>query len=224
MGPKNYVDFHLFRNMEFLPPEIDQYVCAHTRHEPEHLHQLTRETYLKVLMPRMLSGHLQGRVLAMISHMIQPKRILEIGTYTGYSALCMAEGLQENGKLITIDINAELESMVRKHIAAFPAIDYRLGNALDLIPSLDEEWDLVFIDADKENYSAYYDLVFDRVRQGGFIIADNVLWSGKVLLPKEKLDKDTKALVEFNAKVNADQRVENVLFPIRDGLMVVRKK
>jgi predicted O-methyltransferase YrrM len=224
MHLKNYVDFHLYRDMEFLAPEIDQYVCAHTRKEPDHLHQLTRETYLKVLMPRMLSGHLQGRVLSMISHMIQPKRILEIGTYTGYSAVCMAEGLHENGKLITIDVNAELETMVRKHIASFPAIDYRLGNALEIIPTLDEEWDLVFIDADKENYSAYFHLVFDRVRKGGFIIADNVLWSGKVIMPSEKMDKDTKALVQFNAMVNADERVENVLFPIRDGLMIVRKK
>jgi predicted O-methyltransferase YrrM len=136
----------------------------------------------------------------------------------------MAEGLHENGKLITIDVNAELETMVRKHIASFPAIDYRLGNALEIIPTLDEEWDLVFIDADKENYSAYFHLVFDRVRKGGFIIADNVLWSGKVIMPSEKMDKDTKALVQFNAMVNADERVENVLFPIRDGLMIVRKK
>jgi predicted O-methyltransferase YrrM len=172
----------------------------------------------------MLSGHMQGRVLAMFSQMIRPSVILEIGTYTGYSALCLAEGLQPDGKLITIDINEELEGGVR---ASFKAsrfhhqIDYRVGNALEIIPMLNDSFDLVFIDADKENYSRYYDLVINRVPLGGYILADNVLWSGKVL--SEKPDKDTQAIQHFNRKVHMDSRVENVLLPIRDGIMIMRK-
>jgi caffeoyl-CoA O-methyltransferase len=178
------------------------------------------------MMPRMLSGHLQGQVLKMISHMVRPARILEVGTYTGYSALCLAEGLQEGGKLHTIDINEELEIMVRKFISEAgmeEKIEYHIGNALDIIPTFNETFDLVFIDADKENYSNYYDLVIDKVRKGGFIIADNVLWSGKVLMDRAKMDPDTKAIFDYNDKVMNDDRVENVLFPIRDGLMVARK-
>lgn len=176
------------------------------------------------MAPRMLSGHLQGRVLAMISRMIQPKRILEIGTYTGYSAICLAEGLQPGGKLITIDVNEELEDMVRKNFekAALSAqIDFRIGNAVDIIPQLNEKFDLVFIDADKENYSRYFDLVIDNVNLNGIILADNVLWSGKVL--DEKPDKDTKAIIGFNRKVAEDERIQNVLLPIRDGIMMMRK-
>jgi caffeoyl-CoA O-methyltransferase len=215
--------------MDFLPKKLDDYVCDHTTSESDLLQQLNRETYSKVLMPRMLSGHLQGRVLSMISHMIRPKRILEIGTYTGYSALCLAEGLAEAGILHTIDINEELESMVRKYIGLAgmeSKIQYHIGDATQIIPYLNEKLDLVFIDADKENYSTYYDLVFDKVSPGGYIIADNVLWSGKVLMeePIAAGDKDTLALVAFNERVMNDDRVENVLFPIRDGLMVIRKK
>lgn len=212
--------------MEFLDPKIDAYVNSHTREENEILRKLNRETHAKIMMPRMLSGHLQGQVLRMLSLMITPKRILEIGTYTGYSALCLAEGLQEGGKLYTIDINEELETMVRKFIGEAgmnDRIDYRIGNALDVIPMINETFDLVFIDADKENYSKYFDLVFDKVRKGGFIIADNVLWSGKVIMDPAKMDVDTKAICDFNNKVMNDPRVENVLFPIRDGLMVARK-
>jgi caffeoyl-CoA O-methyltransferase len=166
-------------------------------------------------------------VLSMLAHMIKPRRILEIGTYTGYSALCLAEGLTTDGQLHTMDINEELETMVRKYIAQAgmqDKITYHIGDATKLIPGLNETFDLVFIDADKENYSTYYDLVFDKLRTGGFIIADNVLWSGKVLTTPEPDDKDTRAIIAFNDKVMKDERVENVLFPIRDGLMVVRKK
>ncbi len=212
--------------MDFLPEEIEQFVEAHTRHEPEVLKQLNRETYAKVLIPRMLSGHVQGQVLRMFSLMIKPKKILEIGTFTGYSGICLSEGLQEGGKLITIDVNAELEEMVRsyfKKAGVENIIDYRIGNALQIIPSLNEKFDLVFIDADKENYSNYYDLVFDKVNTGGYIIADNVLWSGRVTEPKDKMDKDTRAIVAYSEKVHADSRVENVLFPVRDGLLVARK-
>lgn len=212
--------------MDFLPEEIEQFVEAHTRPESEVLKQLNRETYAKVLMPRMLSGHLQGQVLRMLSLMIKPKNILEVGTFTGYSGICLSEGLQEGGKLITIDVNAELEDMVRKYFKQAEVenkIDYRIGNAMQIIPSLNEKFDLVFIDADKENYSNYYDLVFDKVNTGGYIIADNVLWSGKVTEPKEKMDKDTRAIVAYSEKIHADNRVENVLFPVRDGLLVARK-
>lgn len=212
--------------MDFLDPKIETYVTSHTRPENEVLKKLNRETHAKVMMPRMLSGHLQGQVLKMLSFMIRPRHILEIGTYTGYSALCLAEGLQDGGKLHTIDINEELESMVRQFITEAGMenkIDYHLGKALDIIPSLNEPFDLVFIDADKENYSKYYDLVFDKVRKGGFIIADNVLWSGKVIMDPAKMDVDTKAICDYNDKVMNDDRVENVLFPIRDGLMVARK-
>ncbi len=210
--------------MNFLPEAIEEYVAQHTASESELLAKLNRETHAKVLMPRMLSGHVQGRVLSMLSHMIKPSRILEIGTYTGYSALCMAEGLSDDGKLITIDINEELEDMVRSYIdeaQLSDKIDYKIGNAIDLIPQLNDTFDMVFIDADKINYSNYYDLCIDKVRQGGFIIADNVLWSGKVV--GDKIDKDTQALLDFNNKIQEDTRVENVLFPVRDGLMVVRK-
>lgn len=210
--------------MEFLEPALAKYIEQHTDEEPALLKELNRETQLKVLMPRMISGHFQGRVISMLTKMIKPKNILEIGTYTGYSALCFAEGIQAGGKLITIDINEELEDLVRKYInkSAFKdIIDYRIGDAAKLIPELKENFDIVFIDADKENYSKYYDLIFERVNTGGYIIADNVLWSGKVV--SEKIDKDTKAILEFNKKIQDDRRVENVLFPIRDGLLIARK-
>lgn len=214
--------------MEFLPEPLNNYVEKHTEAEPEHLYQLNRQTHLKVLQPRMLSGHLQGRVLSMFSHMIGPKRVLEIGTYTGYSALCLAEGLADNGEIHTIDINDELEAIIREHIKKAgmeQRVYLHFGNAIEIIPQIEGTFDLVFIDADKTNYSAYYDLVIDRVPSGGYLIADNVLWSGKVLDPQEiESDPDTGALVGFNEKIQSDPRVQNVLMPIRDGLMVIRKK
>jgi predicted O-methyltransferase YrrM len=210
--------------MKFLPDVIEAYAAKYSVPENPVLHALNRETHLKVMLPQMLSGHIQGNFLKMMSYMIQPNRILEIGTYTGYSAICLAQGLSDKGKLFTIDINAELEDMCRKYFKEAQLedkIDYRIGNALDIIPTIDETLDLVFIDADKINYSHYYDLVFDKVRPGGFIIADNVLWSGKVC--DHKHDKDTDALHAYNIKINTDDRVENYLVPIRDGLMVARK-
>lgn len=213
--------------MDFIAKEIEEYALNHTKAESDLLKKINRETHAKIMMPRMLSGHLQGRFLSMISHMVKPDYILEIGTYTGYSALCLAEGLNEKGKIITIDINEELEKFVRNFFEQSDyknKIDYRIGNALDIIPTIENQLDMVFIDADKENYSAYYDLVFEKVRNGGYIIADNVLWSGKVLMDDNKLDKDTKAIKAFNDKIQNDSRVENILLPVRDGLMICRKK
>ncbi|MFC5271520.1 O-methyltransferase [Adhaeribacter terreus] len=214
--------------MEFIDEDLNQYCEDHTTPETEVLKKLNRETHANVMMPRMLSGHIQGRTLAMFSQMIRPENILEIGTYTGYSGISLAEGLTENGTLHTIDINDELEDMVRRYFAEAGIknkVKYHLGNALEIIPTLDVTFDLVFIDADKINYSNYFDLVIDKVRPGGFIIADNVLWSGKVLEKfRKKLDKDTEALLDFNQKIQTDDRVENVLLPIRDGLLVIRKK
>lgn len=213
--------------MEFIPEDIQKYVEEHSGQESELLAQLNRETHQKVLMPRMLSGHLQGRVLSMISHMMKPSRILEIGTYTGYSAICLAEGLTEGGQLVTLDKNEEIEEMVRDYFekaGLTDKIDYRLGNAMDIIPDLEGPFDLVFIDADKKNYLNYFNLVIEKVRIGGFIIADNVLWSGKVVQTDKKIDTDTQAILDFNRSMEDDDRVENVLLPIRDGLMVVRRK
>ncbi len=215
--------------MDFLPKNINDYSENHTSPESELLANLNRETHAKILQSRMLSGHLQGRVLSMFSHMMQAKTILEIGTYTGYSALCLAEGLVEGGKIITIDINEELESFTKQFFLASDyaaKIDYRIGDAAEIIPMLEETFDLVFIDADKMNYQKYYDLVFDKVRKGGYIISDNVLWSGKVANtePNKKIDKDTQNLLDFNKMCHEDPRTENILMPIRDGLMVCRKK
>lgn len=213
--------------MEFLPPSIDQYSADHSSAENDVLADLNRTTQAKVLRPRMLSGHIQGRVLSMFSHMIKPQRVLEIGTYTGYSAICMAEGLAEGGKVHTIDINEELESLATSYFekAGFDQhIQFHVGSALEIIPTLKESWDLVFIDADKENYSAYFDSIIENVRPDGFIIADNVLWSGKVVEGAKAGDLETESLIYFNKKVHTDSRVENVLFPIRDGLMVCRKR
>lgn len=211
--------------MDFLDEKIDQYVCEHTEQENEVLYDLNRETHMNVLIPRMLSGHLQGRVLSMLSHMIKPKNILEIGTYTSYSALCMAEGLAENGKITTIDRNDELEEIIQKYVKKSgnqDKIHFLSGDATEIIPTLNESWDLVFIDADKTNYSNYFDLVIDKIPPGGYIIADNVLWSGKVI-DDEADDPDTLAIKEFNTKVHEDERVQNVLLPVRDGLMILRK-
>lgn len=210
--------------MQFINPDLLAYSEKHTTPESDLLKQINRHTHANVMMPRMLSGHMQGRILAMFSKMLKPKRILEIGTYTGYSALCLAEGLSPDGKLITIDINEELEESVRKYFKQSPfadKIEFKIGNAVTLIPELKEKYDIVFIDADKENYSRYFDLVIDSVNLNGIILADNVLWSGKVLEPKP--DKDTRAILDFNEKVSKDSRVESVLLPVRDGIMMLRK-
>jgi len=212
--------------MEFISQALDNYVCEHTSTENKLLQKINRETHLEVLQPRMLSGHFQGRLLSMFSNMINPTNILEIGTYTGYSALCLAEGLRkDDGYLCTIDINEELEKRVRNYFLESPfskQIDYKIGDAMQIIPTLDKKWDIVFIDADKLNYLNYYHLVFDQVNIGGYIIADNVLWSGKVVEEKHQ-DKDTQLLRAFNDFVLNDERVEVVLLPIRDGLSVARK-
>jgi predicted O-methyltransferase YrrM len=212
--------------MDFLPKEIDEYSTEHTQSENELLSQLNRETHVKMLIPRMLSGHMQGRIISAISHMMRPKHILEIGTYTGYSALCFAEGLAEDGKITTLDVNEELAPMAEKYFSKSKyanQIDFKIGNAVEIIPTLEGPFDLVFIDADKENYANYFDLVIDKVPSGGFILADNVLWSGHILKPEAEMDKSTLAIDQFNKKVHLDPRVENVLFPIRDGIMVLRK-
>lgn len=213
--------------MEFIDPALLAYCEAHTSEEDALLKKITRETQAKVLMPRMLSGHLQGKMLELFTKMIQPDTILEIGTYTGYSGVCLARGLKKRGKLITLDINDELETMVRgffEESGLADQIDYRLGNALEIIPTLSGPFDLVFIDADKFNNANYFDLIIDKVRPGGIILTDNVLWSGKVLVAEgQKIDKDTKAILDFNDKIQNDPRVENVLLPIRDGIMMARK-
>ncbi len=212
-----------------VDPQIQLYSEQASSPATALLERIDRETHRDVLMPRMLSGHHQGRVLSLISNMIKPQNILEIGTFTGYSALCLAEGLTENGKLITIDINEELQDRVQGYFDDSDyanQIQYLIGNAMEIIPSINETFDLVFIDADKINYSHYYNLVLDKVNKGGFIIADNVLWSGKITqaFTDKKLDKDTQALHDFNRMVTQDERVENTIFTIRDGLLVIRKK
>lgn len=212
--------------MEFIDEKIEEYALKHTSNENDLLHKITRETNLEVLMPRMLSGHLQGRFLSLLSKLHQPQYILEIGTYTGYSALCLAEGLSAEGKLVTIDINEELETRVKGYFAesAFHSnIDFRIGEASSIIPQLEDGIDLVFIDADKEQYALYFDLIIDKLNPGGIIIADNVLWSGKVIEEVEEDDEPTKGLIEYNAKIQNDPRVENVLLPLRDGLLIARK-
>jgi caffeoyl-CoA O-methyltransferase len=210
--------------MNIENPSVIRYAESLTTPESPLLQRINRDTYANVFMPRMLSGHLQGRFLAMISTMIRPKAILEIGTYTGYSALCLAEGLDSKGTLITIDNNDELENRVRGYFAESPwnaRIDYRVADARTHIPELPGPFDLVWMDADKESYSTYFDLVIDKIPSGGYILADNVLWSGKVL--NVRPDKDTRAIVAFNEKVRNDGRVQTLLMPFRDGIMVMRK-
>lgn len=210
--------------MEFLQKEIEDYVVNWSEDENALLKDVSRETYLKVQMPQMCSGHYQGVVLKMISNMIQPKRVLEIGTFTGYATLCLAEGLTEKGILYTLDINEELEPIFSKYFDASglsKKIKFIPGNAIKTIPEIDEIFDLVFIDADKHNYCNYFDLVIEKTRIGGFIIADNVLWSGKVA--QEKKDKDTQAIHDYNIKIKNESRVENVILPIRDGLNIARR-
>ena len=211
--------------MHFISQELENYIEQHSEKEPELLAALNKETYQKILLPRMLSGHFQGRVLSMLSKLIRPVNILEIGTYTGYSALCLCEGMQENGLLHTIDIKEELIDFQRKHFDKSPwgkQIVQHLGEALDIIPTLDLKFDLVFIDADKENYINYFDLIVPKMNKGGIILSDNVLWSGKVLEPLQSNDLSTKILVEYNQLLKNDPRVETVLLPIRDGLTVSR--
>ncbi len=211
--------------MHFISQELEDYIEQHSEKEPELLAQLNKETYQKILLPRMLSGHFQGRVLSMLSKLIRPVNILEIGTYTGYSALCLCEGMQENGQLHTIDIKEELINFQRKYFDKSVwgnLIHQHLGEAIEIIPTLDLKFDLVFIDADKENYSNYFELILPKMNKGGIILSDNVLWSGKVLEPLQPNDLSTKVLVEYNQLLKNDSRVETVLLPIRDGLTVSR--
>jgi caffeoyl-CoA O-methyltransferase len=211
--------------MHFISQELEDYIEQHSEKEPTHLAALNKETYQKILLPRMLSGHFQGRVLSMLSKLIRPINILEIGTYTGYSALCLCEGMQDNGQLHTIDIKEELIDFQRKHFDKSPwgsQIVQHLGEAVDIIPSLDMQFDLVFIDADKENYIHYFEMIVPKMNKGGIILSDNVLWSGKVLEPLQKNDLSTKILLEYNQLLKNDPRVETVLLPIRDGLTVSR--
>lgn len=211
--------------MHFISEELEDYVAKHSENEPELLVRLNKETHQKVLQPRMLSGHFQGRVLSMLSKIIRPKTILEIGTYTGYAALCLAEGLAENGTLDTIDIKEELVDFQRKYFDQSPwahQIQAHLGDALDIIPTLNKKFDLVFIDADKENYINYFNMIVPLMNPGGIILSDNVLWSGKVLEEVKINDKSTQILLEYNQLIKEDPRVETVLLPIRDGLTVSR--
>jgi Predicted O-methyltransferase len=206
---------------------LDDYIVAHSDKEPEYLAKVNRATHVKVINPRMCSGHLQGRVLSMLCHMIQPECVLELGTFTGYSALCMAEALPENGVLHTIECDDELEDFIRQNFAGSEhgsKIKLHIGEALKVIESLDEAFDLVFIDADKREYLAYYEAVLSKVRAGGFILADNTLWDGKVLKPVDANDKQTIEIMRFNDFVAADSRVEKVMLPLRDGLTIIRKK
>ncbi|TBH70636.1 O-methyltransferase [Aquirufa antheringensis] len=210
--------------MEFIDEGIEEYARLHTEPENDLLKELVRETHAMVLQPRMLSGHLQGRFLSFIAKVYQPSLILEIGTYTGYSALCMAEGLKAGGRLITIDVNEELETFTRSFFDRSPykeQIDYRIADAAHEIPAIEGPIDMVFIDADKRNYALYFDLVIDKMRPGGLILVDNVLWSGKIIEEAAK-DKSTQALRDFNTKVANDPRVEPLLLPIRDGLFLLR--
>ncbi len=211
--------------MNLINEDMQQLLLNYCEPETELLQRIDRETHLKVLMPRMLSGHYQGRVLSLLSKLVSPSRILEIGTFTGYATLCLAEGLTDKGIIYTLDINEELEDLVRSNFAESPyndKIKYILGDATETISTLKETFDLVFIDADKKNNGKYYDLIFDSLRPGGLVIVDNVLWSGKVL--DSKPDKDTKNITTFNDKILADKRVEKLILPVRDGLFVIRKK
>lgn len=211
--------------MHFLSEDLEDYVAFHSQNEPELLAQLNKETYQKILLPRMLSGHFQGRVLSMLSKLIRPISILEIGTYTGYATLCLCEGMRENGMVHTIDIKEELVDFQRKYFDKSPwggQIIQHLGEAIDVIPTIETNFDLVFIDADKENYLNYYELIVPKMNKGGIILSDNVLWSGKVVEPLKEGDLSTKILLEYNQRLKDDIRVETVLLPIRDGLTVSR--
>ncbi|WP_447635079.1 O-methyltransferase [Flavobacterium microcysteis] len=211
--------------MHFISPELELYVEKHSENEPALLAALHRETFQKIMQPRMLSGHFQGRVLSMISKLVHPENILEIGTYTGYATLCLAEGMKENGSIDTIDINEELFSIQKKYFDLSPwknQITQHMGDALEIIPTLGKKYDLVFIDADKDNYLNYFDLIMPIMNKGGIILSDNVLWSGKVLEEPNPKDLSTNVLLEYNKKLKDDPRIETVLLPIRDGLTVSR--
>lgn len=214
--------------IDITNPIIEEYISTYSSAEPELLKQVSRDTYAEVLMPRMVSGHFQGRVLSMLTHMIRPTRILEIGTFTGYSALSLAEGLPEGGELITIDINEELEDRVRAYFsksAQAHTITYLIGDAMKVIAGVEGMFDMVFIDADKHNNLNYYKMIFDKVPSGGFILVDNTLWNGKVAIPELVLkDKDTRNLHEFNQFISSDIRVEKIILPVRDGITIIRKK
>lgn len=206
---------------------IEDYILQHTDPEPEYLTQLNRETWIRMLNPIMCSGHLQGRVLSMLCKMIQPVHALELGTFTGYSALCIAESLPENGELDTIESDDELEEFILRNLKKTPfedKINLLIGNALEIIPTLDKTYDLVFIDADKREYEAYYEAVLPKIRQGGFILADNTLWSGKVVEKVHQNDQQTLGILRFNELIATDNRVEKVILPLRDGLTLIRKK
>jgi len=213
--------------MDFLDPALERYAETFTAPEPPYLRELAEETRASIAMPQMLSGHVQGRFLALMSRMLAPRTVVDIGTFTGYSALCMAEGLAPGGMLHTIDVDTDLAPMVERYVgrSGFQGrVVQHLAPAMDVVPVLPGPFDLVFIDADKPNYPAYFDLVVDRVRPGGLVIADNVLWSGRVLLPEEERDVDTAGLMAYARKVSTDPRVESVLLPLRDGLLVSRRK
>lgn len=212
--------------INFIDDNILNYSISKSEKESKLLNDLYRETYLKVLNPRMISGHYQGRILSLISKIISPKKILEIGTYTGYSAICLCEGMDKDGILHTIDNNKELVEIQNKYFKKANLtnkIVQHSGDAKNIIPTIEEEFDIVFIDADKESYPEYYDLIINKVRSGGIIIADNILWSGKILEKVEKDDQATKSIIEFNNKIIEDDRVKNIILPIRDGLNIVRK-
>lgn len=211
--------------MHFLSEDLENYIAEHSGAEPELLRSLARETYLKVIQPRMITGHYQGRVLSMLSKLIRPRHILEIGTYTGYSALCLAEGLQSDGKLHTIEINEELEDIQKRYFSQSPygaRIIPHTGDALDLVPKMELQFDLVFIDAGKTDYDAHFENAIQKVRPGGIILSDNVLWSGKVVATASPSDKATQALQAYNKKLMQDPRIETVILPVRDGLTLSR--
>ncbi|MDR0830121.1 MAG: O-methyltransferase [Prevotellaceae bacterium] len=206
---------------------VETYIENHLAPEPEYLQKIARKTNVRLINPRMVSGHLQGRFLKMLTQMINPKNVLELGTFTGYSALCIAEGLSEDAHLHTIEIDDELEDFIRENFASSPfenKITLHIGNALDIIPTLSETFDMVFIDADKRQYWEYFEAVLPKVRQGGFIIADNTLWNGKILQPIQHGDNQTCAIIEFNDLISKDNRIEQVILPLRDGLTIIRKK
>ena len=212
--------------MDLLSDELKSYLESSCEPESDLLKQIDRDTNIKVSLPRMLSGHYQGRVLSMLSKLVKPQRILEVGTFTGYASLCLAEGLSKDGILHTIDINAELEDMVRSSFSKSDLgsqIIYHIGNALEIIPNLDEVFDLIFIDADKKNNETYYNLTINKLRSGGLIIVDNVLWSGKVIGEKQT-DSATTSISDFNEMIRSDQRVEKLILPVRDGVYIIRKK
>lgn len=213
--------------MHFLPEKIDNYAVEHTQEEPKILQELSKETWQKVLNPRMLSGAFQGRILSMISKLVAPKNILEIGTYTGYSTICLAEGLQKDGTIFTVDKNEELETLQQKYFTKSGyshQIKSFVGNALDIIPTINKKWDMVFIDADKSNYINYFHLIMPKMNPGGVILSDNVLWNGKVVEKLNPKDLDTKVLLEYNTLLNSNNKIESVLLPIRDGITISRVK